>query len=480
MDLWVVAAATGAGYIAKYWKNLLSKEGQTSSQSFSFYSIHRQSESSNLLEQIWHQSTPLQRLALKQLNRHGFFMDEKEFAGSTCDYDSHENYNLLPLTSFPPGLYENESSRTIGNEREGKSKYFSDISRHLRSRYYGNFIEPLESLESRLEAQLCREYVTMEEYVYSSLPSPAVRPLLLTDGNQIISRAGLDFKGEIQLESRECRLQSRVGFEKNEKQSSTRKMRNSIRKGSMTRDSGFSNGKVPFVIGISTGVMLTILANRREVQNLKKLLNETESLVQDLHEELESWGRIELPLLRGTPNALNHEQDLGKSTKFGDEELDHHKAEIEAELEAELERLELNMRTCSLQRISLSVELDPDFVPDVVHGDLKLDKAAGEPCGFSDSDRDVSGTSTNPRNDAGNYAASPRELSLRLHEVIESRLEARIMELETALENSQNKLETLEMESTIPWRDLYSEAESSSVESSTVIDDGHDDQDCWL
>ncbi|KAK1551588.1 hypothetical protein Q3G72_000898 [Acer saccharum] len=106
MDLWVVAAATGAG----------------------------QSEPSNLLKQIWDQSTPLQRLALKQLDRDRFLMDEKDFAGdatsTTSDFDdTHEKNNLLSLTSFPPGSYENESS-----QRKGKSKYFSDISSRLGRR----------------------------------------------------------------------------------------------------------------------------------------------------------------------------------------------------------------------------------------------------------------------------------------------------------------------------------------------------------
>lgn len=52
---------------------------------------------------------------------------------------------------------------------------------------------------------------------------------------------------------------------------------------------------------------------------------------------------------------------------------------------------------------------------------------------------------------------SPQELSLRLHELIESRLQARIMELEAALEKSLDKLDTLEMKSRV-----LSESECSS------------------
>lgn len=59
------------------------------------------------------------------------------------------------------------------------------------------------------------------------------------------------------------------------------------------------------------------------------------------------------------------------------------------------------------------------------------------------SDEDTSGTTT-PL--PANYAVSPRELSLRLHEVIESRLEERVKELEIALENSQRKLQLMESE----------------------------------
>ena len=46
----------------------------------------------------------------------------------------------------------------------------------------------------------------------------------------------------------------------------------------------------------------------------------------------------------------------------------------------------------------------------------------------------------------GNYAVSAHELSLRLHEVVESQLEERVKELEIALENSQRKVRLMESE----------------------------------
>ncbi|KAM7484433.1 hypothetical protein LguiA_000442 [Lonicera macranthoides] len=107
-------------------------------------------------------------------------------------------------------------------------------------------------------------------------------------------------------------------------------------------------------------------------------------------------------------------------------------SKIEEELEAELERLELTLRAESLERISDFVELDPDFEPDVVQGDLKLDPAERQPGRPSDSADNASGTST-AHIYTSNYTVSPQELSLRLHELIELRLRARIEQLEMAL-----------------------------------------------
>lgn len=45
-----------------------------------------------------------------------------------------------------------------------------------------------------------------------------------------------------------------------------------------------------------------------------------------------------------------------------------------------------------------------------------------------------------------NYVVSPHQLTLRLHEVIQSRLEGRVQELEIALENCQRKLWFMESE----------------------------------
>lgn len=122
------------------------------------------------------------------------------------------------------------------------------------------------------------------------------------------------------------------------------------------------------------------------------------------------------------------------------------------------------------------LQLDPDFEPNVVQGDLKLDAAKRQPGGPSDSADNASGTST-AHIHTSNYAVSPQELSLRLHEVIELRLRARIEELETALQKSHQRVHSLESENVVSSRGFgYSELGSSfTPKNPTFI--GEDDRD---
>lgn len=67
------------------------------------------------------------------------------------------------------------------------------------------------------------------------------------------------------------------------------------------------------------------------------------------------------------------------------------------------------------------------------------------------------------------YPVSPRELSLRLHQVIQSRLEERVKELEMALQNSRRKMGYMESEHVHPWREpSNSETRSSSTHGSPI------------
>lgn len=100
------------------------------------------------------------------------------------------------------------------------------------------------------------------------------------------------------------------------------------------------------------------------------------------------------------------------------------------------------------------LQLDPDFEAEVIQGDLKV--------GFvqSRSDSDASWTPADHTQTA-NDAVSPRELSLRLHEVIKSRLEAQIEELEAALQNSQKKVHSLKWQHRISQTNMASSTPGS-------------------
>lgn len=70
-------------------------------------------------------------------------------------------------------------------------------SGQLRSKSCGHFVKPVNSSESRMAAQLYRESARMEKYVCNSIHSIttlAIRPLLVTDGNQVICRDSSSFK----------------------------------------------------------------------------------------------------------------------------------------------------------------------------------------------------------------------------------------------------------------------------------------------
>ncbi|KAJ1421819.1 hypothetical protein SESBI_13457 [Sesbania bispinosa] len=201
------------------------------------------------------------------------------------------------------------------------------------------------------------------------------------------------------------------------------------------------------------------------MDKLRELLKQTGNLVQDLQEELEMKDSMTVKELHsenyGSQDTCDHSFcdkelsgfspekhmdnspiiDCEESYDQKEKESSESMSKIEAELEAELERLGLNMNESSPERtLSELVELDPDFVADFAQGELQTDTIGGKD--FVYPNEDDSDAMICPMN----YAVSPYELSLRLHEVIQSRLEERVEELEVALQNSQRKLQFMESE----------------------------------
>eukprot|EP01018_Ginkgo_biloba_P013818 Gb_02598 [translate_table: standard] len=224
-----------------------------------------------------------------------------------------------------------------------------------------------------------------------------------------------------------------------------------------------SSGFVLFSFGVGIGIMSTIISSRREVEKLNELLRQTQELVQDLEDELEMRDSLTVKDLTAEehlcvetwqdPNGEGHGQrdassdglleegcEIGEKTSIVDsgERLER-MTRVEAELEAELERLELNLNTSKHQRkFSGLSEIDPDCIADVVHGELREDDLTRN----VESEEDNS-ASTQEEVYTENYAVSPRDLARRLHEVLETRLQDRIIELEAELESCQSKLQAI-------------------------------------
>ncbi|GLT25197.1 hypothetical protein SLA2020_003420 [Shorea laevis] len=557
MDLWVAVAAAAAGYFAKYWQNLprdkASSLGLSSVDSIyekpetSSYPFRRSMQGRKLREDV----SPDRREVSDGKFSHIFKDDGASAAelGSSRGFDcekiegvvNYSNCNVLSLSSLPPELLTNENlggddcgNGLGGNVSDDSGKPYTsqiDVVRDsgrnrcpLKTKHtYRHFVKPLSSLESCLMAQLYNNQAKMEEYVLSSLPSPSspsLRPLLVTDGTKLISRANRDsfsvFDGtvdnKLHLESKLEKSEYLFGVPllpkieyldlkkmkvKREKGGNGR-LSSSYKMDKVDNEKHFLKGShdatVLFCLGISMGLIFSCIAHRREVDKLRELLKRTENLVQDLQEEIamkdsvtfkelanenyESQERDDNPFYDRTPNPYSSEQNMNNSTTHDEKESCHGKVDhsfesmskIEAELEAELERLGLNMNAPSFdRRISDHVELDPDFEADFAQGELRVDMINQQAPVESESDQDERCDSTTH---SRNYAVSPRELSLRLHEVMQSRLEERVQELETALQNSQRKVKRMESEHQNYWRDFSNtEFRHFSTEESLLVDE---------
>ncbi|XVF54428.1 hypothetical protein PTKIN_Ptkin05aG0179500 [Pterospermum kingtungense] len=532
MDSWLVAAAAAAGYFAKYWQNL-SRDRNDFPEFCSVVSRTGKAET---------RKGPFHKFAWKRKSWEDVSSEGRAAAelDSTSRFDggkvgslgNHTHQSVISLSNLEPGFMTNEnlgedqcgnrsSADCGGNSAKpsiARMDSFNEPKRkisYLKTRYsYRNLLKPLSSLDGCLTAQLYMQHVKMEEYLLSSLPSPSKlilrRPLLITDGSQIISGSSGDFSSGSNG-TRDIKLHNEATFEKSgyvfgipplpKIESLDRPMKLKFKKenGCNGRLSipckgdaeklfhsqwGSLDGAVMFCIGISIGIISSQMGNRREVEKLRGLLKQTENLVQDLQEELEMKDSLTVKEIANenyesqetcdnsfhdrATNSSSLEQNMDNSTRYYGKEPYYEKVEersesmskIEAELEAELERLGLNMNVSNLERrLSALNELDPEFVADYAEGELRSDMVKGQAV-QSASNEDRSGTSTTH---SGNYAVSPRELSLLLHKVIQSRLEERVQELETALQNSQRKLKLMESEHPNSQKISYSEWKHSST-----------------
>ncbi|XP_042474016.1 uncharacterized protein LOC122056236 [Zingiber officinale] len=409
--------------------------------------------------------------------RKGSYLKDKEMTKANGD---HFEIIGSEMDVFSNNSLAESSPRNVNlSYKSGRGQ---SSLRNRSSRCKSN--KPLSSLEDCLIPHLYNENFEFKEFDFSSSSTlSSMRPLVVTDGNKIIRKnsyepvdvnfySGIDntnmenISGVSPLPGlRTPKRKSRDILPDKLGPSNTRRPRRLIhRKDSVDVLHVFS-------VGVSFGIISAILSNEKEIDNLKDKLKSSENLVQDLQEELEMKDTVIVKELaheacgHEKPSDVNSELELavkGENNQIHSP-AEASRSEIEAELEIELEKLEISMNSGKVPELD---ELHPDLLAD---GELKAEKLPGRV--FEDqstSANDSRSSSPNLIRDA-NYSVSPCELSLRLHEVIQLRLQERIKELETALHQTQKQLQLLESDHLLTHRAFSSSdmGSSSNLDSPT-------------
>ncbi|KZV34690.1 hypothetical protein F511_00592 [Dorcoceras hygrometricum] len=466
MDVWFVAAAAGAGYLAQRLKNINNRR-------------HRMLSTKNL--NVVKQEVPavLPKIQDNQCQLYRVLSSEHL---SECECSDKESAcqaafgaELVSSDEFQGEILAEDSSslsiflRNIEGNCDGRG-FVDDITNDtlpqpstkemgfsydfrrtrssIRSRKINRqLIKPRTSLEGCVMAQLFKEVAEIEENV-SSVNLSNKRTMWrfhMSDESSLISRAcsaacrckllkatrleeNNDVLGVPRLpKAVPMELQQSTKARTGKKHTLRRNDSSTMINGNHRIEQGSFHGALLFYLGLTMGMVSSFLENKRETEKLNKLLKHKENLVQDLQEELEMKDSLTVKELA----VEDYEsQDYSCDHMAEDEPL----SKIEAELEAELERLESNMNSTRFEaKLSNITELDPDFESDDNQWGLKADLFDAKKDTRPYTNRE--GIST----PSAQYPVSPRDLSLRLYEVIQSRLEERVVELETALANSQRK-----------------------------------------
>lgn len=225
MDLWVVAAATSAGYLAKYWKDVLGdKEGSSGFPSRS--SFPDNPESSSLSRQngdkiLPSHKSPRVNLSEQYINEAGKGDCLDEMFTETCRSDDPFVVDLGYTNVL-------DHEKQMDRFEEYKKDYREDVdmpdipehqiwemgdthnSGSSRKLLRGGrlqclslpYVKPRSSLDSCLMAQMHREHDGIEEFLCTPLPSPCTPALrsFLNNERQVMNRASGDFRTDLYKE----------------------------------------------------------------------------------------------------------------------------------------------------------------------------------------------------------------------------------------------------------------------------------------
>jgi len=218
MDLWVVAAAAGAGYLAKYW-NTVAKHGDrschVSSEDSCFENpvtpscpspFAKQARRDDLGKDVCSDGRASDGLLTREVASSRGFNGEK--MQQFWNYSQHDVLSLsnlaIPLSPYDDNFKAvddaNGESCIVGDhgllipDSSAEVIPINNSSGHktlLRMKpLSGRVTRPLRSIESCLMAQLYKERAETEEYVFGSLASQSTttRSFVVSNGSQIMNR----------------------------------------------------------------------------------------------------------------------------------------------------------------------------------------------------------------------------------------------------------------------------------------------------
>ncbi|KAK4762735.1 hypothetical protein SAY86_008503 [Trapa natans] len=438
MDLWMVAAATGAGYIAKHWQQNLQSRVNNDDSDSQERARHGQHQFMKVFQQIREQTDPLRRLSNKRASKLDYLLgknfqelihyppDDGSRQPGDAAADGFDDYaNVISL-----GRLEQQQSAVTDESAELGDGYYARLNGKYRDYKMISNLHSLQQLDPQIPSENFFAYQFYNRHAgidrddgHLSPRESALGPLSITDVTRVLSRPSSDIEMEMKSQE-ELSWIIRPNLP-------LRPAKNAAKKGP-------SDGEL-FFLGLTIGMMTSIVTSSNQVDSLNEKLKQAKNLVKDLQEELEMKDMLTVKEIEETPKEESSSSCCDQEeARPEDTEKSEAMSKIEAELEAELERLELNMKTTTSDNIFEFDELDPDMEMDIVRGGPNLGKLGDS----SDSDRDNS-EACDDLPQTPNFSVSPKELTLRLHEVIESRLKERTLELEAALEGTQMRLSAL-------------------------------------
>lgn len=168
MDLWIVAATAGAGYVAKanYLKNSTSRISDSSLKTHSC-ELHSHSHPWNLLQQIRDRTCPLCRLASLSETSANFSV-KRDYTTAARIKEGE-----LQLQTYENDRFFNLSNELLPEFVMQEVGFFQrlPIDWQLRGRLDGYVLKQQKLLECCHTAELCREPSRLEKCVCNSLPS---------------------------------------------------------------------------------------------------------------------------------------------------------------------------------------------------------------------------------------------------------------------------------------------------------------------